>query len=258
MPAGAMPLSGRKGVADVAGHNDTETVVATIDETGPVSTGPATTGPTEADPKAVAVQEPVVVPASETATATPAPQVVYVTTPVPPKRRGNRLVGAAIALVASFVYAALLALVFAIVWASITGGADLGFVGSPNFFIPVAFFVIGMVLLALVLNRAGWWAYVLGSIVVALIVYLGSAGVLLLLNNVVLETRDTAAQLFRLALLNPLVIISALVAREVAMWAGLFISFRGRRVTARNADERAAFERERSERERSERAAAAQ
>lgn len=226
----------------MAETNDTETIVATIDQTGPIEpSGPAAL-PT-GEPTAVAVHEPVVV-SPEAA----APTVVYVTAPLPPKRKGNRLVGAAVALVASFVYAAVLALVFAIVWASITGGADLGFVGSPNFFIPVVFFVAAMVLLALVLNRAGWWAYVLGSIVVALVVYLGSAGVLLLLNNVVLETRDTAAQMFRLALLNPLVIISALVAREVAMWFGLIISLRGRRVTLRNAEARVAFEREERER----------
>ena len=236
MPAGA------RRVTDVAETNDTETIVATIDQTGPIEpSGPAALPAGE--PTAVAVQEPVVV-SPEAA----APTVVYVTAPLPPKRKGNRFVGAAVALVASFVYAAVLALVFAIVWASITGGADLGFVGSPNFFIPVVFFVAAMVLLALVLNRAGWWAYVLGSIVVALVVYLGSAGVLLLLNNVVLETRDTAAQMFRLALLNPLVIISALVAREVAMWFGLIISLRGRRVTLRNAEARVAFEREERER----------
>ena len=220
----------------MTGRDDTETIVATIDQTGPIEPKPT-------EPGAVALQEPAVVAPKAEAHA-PAPTVVYVTAPLPPKRKGNRLVGAAIALVSSFVYAAVLALVFAIVWASITGGADLGFVGSPNFFIPVVFFVAAMVLLALVLNRAGWWAYVLGSIVVALVVYLGSAGVLLLLNNVVLETRDTAAQMFRLALLNPLVIISALVAREVAMWFGLVISLRGRRVTARNAEARAVFERE--------------
>jgi len=247
MPAGA------KREADVAGRDDTETIVATIDQTGSIKptgqAGPAALTPGE--PNAVAVQQPVVVspePVPEAQPAAPTPTVVYVTAPLPPKRKGNRLVGAAVALVASFVYAAVLALVFAIVWASITGGADLGFVGSPNFFIPVVFFVAGMVLLALVLNRAKWWAYILGSIVVALIVYLGSAGVLLLLNNVVLETRDTAAQMFRLALLNPLVIISALVAREVAMWFGLIISLRGRRVTLRNAEARLAFEREERER----------
>jgi hypothetical protein len=214
-------------------QNETGPVIATIDETGEVPS------------KVVAVSDPEVVVAEPTA---PAPQIVYVTTPHPPKRRGNRALGTLIAVLASVVYAALLALVFAIVWASITGGADLGFVGSPNFYIPVAFFAAAMLLLVLVLNRAGWWSWVLGSIVVALVVYFGSAGVLILLRGAVLETAAAAGELYFEALLNPLVIIASLVAREVAIWAGVVISWRGRKVTARNVEARAAYDREQAER----------
>ena len=214
-------------------QNETGPVIATIDETGEVPS------------KVVAVSEPEVVVGEPVA---PAPQIVYVTTPHPPKRRGNRGLGTLIAVLASVVYAALLALVFAIVWASITGGADLGFVGSPNFYIPVAFFAAAMILLVLLLNRAGWWSWVLGSIVVALVVYFGSAGVLILLRGAVLETAAGANELYLEALLNPLVIIAALAAREVAVWAGVVISWRGRKVTARNVEARAAYDREQAER----------
>jgi uncharacterized membrane protein (UPF0182 family) len=209
-------------------------IVATIDETGEVAPVPAS--------------ELTVVPAATREEPAAEPQVVYVTVPSAPKKKSNRLIGALIAFAASLVYALVLALVFAIVWASITGGADFTLTSSRAFSIPVAFFAVAMIVLALLLNRARWWAWVVGSIAVALVVYFGLAGVLLLLNNVVLETPDTARELFREALLNPLVIISALIAREVAVWAGIVISWRGSKVTTRNIEARAAFDREQAER----------
>jgi hypothetical protein len=225
------PIADRD-VIDAEIIDDDEPIVATIDETG------------EVQGAALVAQEPIVV---DEPMAPATPQVVYVTVPHPPKKKSNRLIGTLIAFAASLVYAAVLALVFAIVWASLTGGADLGFVGSPNFYIPVALFAVALILVVLVVNRAGWWAYVLGSIVVALIVYFGLAGALLLINDVVRETPETAAELYRSLLLNPLVIISALVAREVAVWAGVLISVRGRKVKARNLEARAAYDRERAE-----------
>jgi hypothetical protein len=220
------------GVVDAELVDDDEPIVATIDETG------------EVQGAALVAQEPIVI---DEPAAPAAPQFVYVTVPHPPKKKSNRLVGTLIALAAALVYAAVLALVFAIVWASITGGADLGFIGSPNFYIPVGLFALALVLVVLVVNRAGWWAYVLGSIVVALIVYFGLAGALLLINDVIRETPETAAALYRSLLLNPLVIISALVAREVAVWAGVVISLRGRKVKARNLEARTTYDRERAE-----------
>lgn len=222
-------------VVDAEVIDDDEPIVATIDETGEVQSA------------ALVAQEPIVIEEPAEPVAPVNPQVVYVTVPHPPKKKSNRLAGSFIALAASLVYAAVLALVFAIVWASLTGGADLGFVGSPNFYIPVALFAVALILVVLVVNRAGWWAYVFGSIVVALIVYFGLAGALLLINDVVRETPETAAELYRSLLLNPLVIISALVAREVAVWAGVVISLRGRKVKARNVEARATYDRERAE-----------
>ena len=216
---------------------DDEPIVATIDETDEVAV----------DKTALVRNETIVIAEPDPEPAfVPQPQVVYVTVPHPPKAKGNRLFGVLIALGASIVYAAALAFIFAIVWASITGGADLAFIGSANFFIPVAFFLAATILLALIANRAGWWAWVLGSIIVAVVVYFGIAGTLLLVNNVVLETPESAANLFRQSLLNPLVFISAILAREVAVWAGKLVSARGRRVKARNVEARAAYDLERA------------
>lgn len=175
----------------------------------------------------------------------PAPQVVYVETPAPPRKKGNRGVGSALAIVSGLVFTAVFALVVALI-ASVTGVGQftLSLITQPTFFIPVLFYIIGTVLLVLIVNRAGWAAYVVGSLFVALLVYFGTVGVLLLGQGVILKTPAEAAELLSRGLQNPLVIAAALVAREVSMWTGALISRRGRSLKARNADARAAWERE--------------
>ena len=81
----------------------------------------------------------------------------------------------------------------------------------------------------------------------ALFVYFGTIGVLLLSNNVVLLAPSAATELFRQGLVNPFTIAAALVAREVALWTGALIASRGRKVKARNADAQAEFAREQAE-----------
>jgi hypothetical protein len=106
-----------------------------------------------------------------------------------------------------------------------------------------------MVIIVAIANRAGWWSYIIGSAVVALVVYFGSTGVILLINGVVLATPQEAGLLFREVLSNPVTIATALVAREVAIWAGLVISRRGKRVRAENLAAQETFVREKAERE---------
>ena len=118
---------------------------------------------------------------------------------------------------------------------------------QPSFYIPVALYVVGVVLLVLIVNRAGWGAYVVGSVFVALLVYFGTVGVLLIAQGVVLQTPTEAAALFNAGLRNPFVIAAALVAREVSMWTGALISRRGRRLKVRNAEIRESWERELAE-----------
>ena len=59
----------------------------------------------------------------------------------------------------------------------------LGFVNSSAFWVPVLFFAIGSIVLAITLNRAAWWTHVVGSLVVAIFVYWASAGLLTLLTR---------------------------------------------------------------------------
>ncbi|HOB56838.1 MAG TPA: hypothetical protein PKW13_02335 [Rhodoglobus sp.] len=198
----------------------------------------ATTAPSE--PTKV---EPVVIdsPSAET----PSPQVVYVQTPAPPKKKGNRGIGSVLAIASGIIFAAAFALVVAaIANLSGIGRFTVTFLAQPSFYVPVLFYIIGAVLLVVIVNRAGWAAYVLGSIFVGLVVYFGTVGVLLLGQGVILKTPAEAAALLALGLTNPLVIAAGLVAREVSMWTGALISRRGRRLKVRNATAHETWERE--------------
>jgi hypothetical protein len=217
--------------------------------------------PAASEPEHTAVHEPVRAPETvpvdntrvvedEAPAAAPypsQPQVVYVNAPQPPVAKGNRGFGVLIAVAATIVFQIVLAIVMAIVYSSLRGGASLGFLGQTAFYVPALFFFIGFVALVLLLNRAGWWTYVIGSIVVALFVYFGTIGALLLGSNIILQTPEVAAEQFRQGLVNPFTIAAALVAREIVIWAGAIVASRGRKVKARNVEAKAAFEREQAQ-----------
>lgn len=187
------------------------------------------------------------------ATSEPAAQqVVYVQAPIPPKVRGNRVVGVLLALLGTVIFAAVYAGAAAIPLVLRYSGqgfspAFSAFVQSAFFWVPIMMFAVGFVLLTLILNRSGWWAHVMGSLIVAVFVYFASIGLLLLVGNVISMTPAQATTAFGALATNPLMIAAALVAREVSIWMGLAIAARGRRVKARNVESRAAFDREQAE-----------
>jgi hypothetical protein len=167
-------------------------------------------------------------------------RVVYVTTPTPPKPHGNRVVGSLLALVGTVVFSIAYALVGA-AFIALTG-SKLGFgdfITDAIFWIPVLFFTIGFVLVVVLLNRAAWWVHVLGSLLVAVITYFGTIGMLLLVTGIAGSSPGFAA-----TALSPFVIAATIVAREVSIWTGLLISRRGTRVKERNRAEREAFDAE--------------
>jgi hypothetical protein len=235
---------------------DGEPVVATVDAE-PEPEKPALVEPEEIVVEETPVyEEPPVVqePAPQptvysepTPTYQPQPQVVYVNAPVPPAAKSNRGFGVLIAVAATVVFLAVLVVVMTIVYGSILGAVNLGFLGQTAFYVPALFFAVGLIALVLILNRAGWWAYVIGSIVVGLLVYLGTIAALLLGSNIFLQTADVAAEQFRQGLVDPFTIAAGLVAREVTIWAGAIVAGRGRKVKARNVEAQAAFQREQSE-----------
>jgi len=231
--------------------DDTTTVVegtsTAVEGAGPVII--------ESEPEQVVEAEPVsaepvsdVAPAEEPVVPAPA-QTVYVHAPVPPRKRGNRGIGALIALGSAIIFAALYAVVvFAVVPVfappRAVGFEFLDFISSSAFFVPVLVFAVGFILLVLVVNRGGWWAYILGSLVVGLFVYAVSIGILLLVNGIIGSTLNEGLRMLRSAVQSPVTIIAGIVAREVALWMGAAIAARGRRVKARNAEASAAYDRD--------------
>jgi hypothetical protein len=203
-------------------------------------------------PASAATAEPVAgteeEPPPRAATSAASMQTVYVPAPVPPRKKGNRGFGVLIALLSTAIFAGLYAVVIATIRAVEVGVFQFNFFGSLAFYTPALFFFVGFVIVALLVNRAAWGAYVVGSIFVALFVYFGTVGTGLLVNNVVGETPTAAARLLSTALTSPFIIAAALLAREVSMWMGAAISARGRKVKVRNVEGRETFDRESAER----------
>lgn len=222
---------------------DTAEVQSVVGE--PVVVAPVTPAPVTPEPAPVTATAEVA-PVATAASAAPAQQLVYVAAPVPPKKRGNRLVGTLLAIVGGVIFVALFAAVGGLIIdlrdGDLFGPEFITFVSSAFFWVPVGVFLVGLILMVLLLNRAGWWSHVLGSLILAIAVYLGTIGVLLFIGNV-LHGSPTPITFASLAI-NPWVIATAIVAREVSIWIGLAIAGRGRRVKARNVESRAAFDRE--------------
>ncbi|CAN5305057.1 hypothetical protein BH11ACT3_BH11ACT3_12570 [soil metagenome] len=178
-------------------------------------------------------------------------QVVYVQAPVPPRVRSNRVVGVLLALLGAVLFAVVFAAVVALVLSIAVSGAFVAvsfssFLQSAAFWVPVLVFTLAFILLVLIVNRAGWVAHVFGSLLVALAVYFGTIG-LLLVSSGLLFPDEGKGLTFAAVATQPTVILAAIVAREVSIWIGLAIAARGRRVKARNVENRTAWEQEQAD-----------
>jgi hypothetical protein len=214
--------------------------------TGPVASAAADQDASDARQAAAAddarVPEPVPY-AATAAAATP----MYVTAPTPPKRRGNRLMGILIDVVAT--------VAFAVVFAAVALGLfalreprtalDLWerYLQTAGFWVPVVVFFLAYALLIAIVNRGGWWAHVLGSFFVGAVVYFGYLGGALLTVQAWTMSLNEANQFVGTLWTNPLTIASAVVAREAALWFGAWIAARGRRVRAANLEAQRDYER---------------
>jgi hypothetical protein len=209
--------------------------------------------PAEAEPVPVTA---VPVEPAEPVAATPEPvapapahhphQVIYVETPVPPRPRGNRVAGVLLALVGAVVFGVLFALVGGLLDyfrnEPLFGDTFTKFVLSAAFWVPILVFALAFILLVVIVNRGGWAAHVFGSLLLAFVVYFASIGLLLLVAQI-----SGSPTTFGQIALYPQIIAAAVIAREVAIWFGLGISSRGRRVKVRNADDRAKYDQELAE-----------
>lgn len=163
-------------------------------------------------------------------------------------RSGNRLAGVALALLTTAFFAGLylVALTAIRVLADHTGAdpVALGLAQAPTalFLAPVAAFFVGLALIVLVVNRAGWWAYVLGGFLVAVLT--AAAAFVGSWSGVGGVAVPAAPSLLADHLRNPVVLASVLAAgvlgREATVWGGALIAARARGVKRRNAEREAA------------------
>lgn len=172
-----------------------------------------------------------------------APQVVYVTAPVPPKQHGNRLFGILIAVVATVLFSIIYAIVTLVIYRTMTGIATMTMLANVDFWVPVGVFAVAFLLAVLIVNRAGWWAHIISSLVVGAAMLLLAPVIIAALDVYVFGLQITVVELIN----SPLALFAALIAREIALWAGVAQSSRGRRVRERNVLARAAFDREQAE-----------
>ncbi|RIJ52995.1 hypothetical protein DZG00_02785, partial [Clavibacter lycopersici] len=178
-------------------------------------------------------------------------QPIYVQAPVPPEKRGNRGFGVLIAVVAAILFALLYSLGAALL-GSVRDpdafGESFGrYISSPVFYVPTIAFLVFFVLLALLVNRGKWWAFVLGGLPVAILVYAVYVGTRLLQGGVMDLGPSEQALLLQRTVTFPDGILAGFLARELVTWLGAGISARGRRVKAKNAEARAEYDRKLAE-----------
>jgi hypothetical protein len=99
-----------------------------------------------------------------------------------------------------------------------------------------------MVVLIQILNRARWWAYILGGLFVAVFVYLVYIGAGLVDAQYWTRTSNEFAILMRSAWVNPFAVLAGVIAREISIWTGAWLAGRGRKLKARNAEAQADYE----------------
>ena len=168
---------------------------------------------------------------------------LYMQSPMPPEMRGNRGAGVLIALLGAvafaLVYAGVLALWIAPSYPPSTFLSEglLPLVLSWGFAAAVVGFFVGFVLLVLIVGRAGWWAYVLGGLLVAIFTW----GATLAASALGERFSGEVVSLQPLSLLSEYglifpVLIAGIVAREVSVWFGAWIGARGRKMKRLNAE----------------------
>jgi hypothetical protein len=219
----------------------------------PAVVEPAVVEPAVVEPVAPAADEAVAPVVAEPVVATTAvaaeppaqsgPHVVYIEAPQAPRKKGNRAIGSLIALAAAVLFALLYAVILFLVELGIAGSANFEFLSEGGFWAPVVVFAVGFIILVVIVNRAGWAAYVVGSLAVGVFVYFATSAAILLINAGILQ-QSQVGEFFHAALINPAIIIAGLLAREVSLWVGFAIAARGRRVRARNVEAREAYDRE--------------
>jgi hypothetical protein len=171
----------------------------------------------------------------------------YANTPEPPTFKSNRLAGILISLLAGLAFGVLLAGIISALLAPMLAPSQFSiaiveYLLSLAFWIPVAVFTVALIILVLIVNRAGWSAYVLGGFVIGVAVWLSAVAGWVLSPDLSEMSRQEGLLNLTTIMLLPLPILAGVAAREVTVWFGAWIGARGRRIRAHNAEALEAYE----------------
>lgn len=167
---------------------------------------------------------------------------LYMQSPMPPEIKGNRGAGSLIAIVAAVAFAVLGAGLYAAwiaphVAPSQFGPALTELVMTWQFGWAVAAFLVGIIVLVMIVGRAGWWAYVLGGFFVGVCVWLAAVAGSAVDDLGFSSLLDLApAEILKTYGLTLPAVAAGVLAREVTVWFGAWIGRRGRRMKTRNAE----------------------
>lgn len=217
---------------------ETETVAAPI-IAEPVPPVAPVAAPVAVEPTPTVVAAPVA----------PVAPVVYAQPLEEPRAVGNRLSGVLIGLLSTVIFAAAfwgLRFVYGFTFANefpggIVDSTDL--LGDAGYWGAVIGFFVGTVIVALLVNRGGWWAHLLLGLLIAVFAYAGFIGGDLFGHRNEIYT-DEVGQAILDRLIAPMALIAFILGREIPIWFGLWTSALGRRAKARTAQAREEYERE--------------
>jgi hypothetical protein len=236
---------------------------ATLDTASPVQSATPVIVAGEAAQQATAhqqTQQPPAAPQGEATAAAPVAQTppppfipqpvapIFLQRPEPPKRKSNRGVGILIALVGTAAFAVLWAVAVIVVGAMLTPSSEFlpvlrqYFTSQLSGWAPIVAFFVGMVVLIQIINRARWWAYILGGLFVAVFVYLVYIGAELSDAHYLSRNAEEQALILSRVWVNPFAVIAGVIAREMSVWTGAWLAARGRKLKARNAEAQADYE----------------
>ncbi|MEJ3404465.1 hypothetical protein WDJ51_06950 [Rathayibacter sp. YIM 133350] len=175
------------------------------------------------------------------------PTPIYVQAPTPPVNKGNRGFGILVGLLATLAFAVIYSVVSLVV-AGVYNGADAmnsfaDFLPRPVFWLPIIGFFVAFAIVAAIINRAGWWSWVLAGFFVGVFVYFTYIAAALLTVQAWTLTLEEANRFLANQWTSPLAIGAAVIGREVPIWFGAWISSRGRKVTERNVAARREYDR---------------
>lgn len=176
--------------------------------------------------------------------AEPGGTAQYVQAPEEPTRRGNRGFGILISVLQAIIFAAVFYGVLLLL--DYLAGTNLDYVGtllSPLFLITVAMFFIGLVIVSLLVNRAGWGVWILLGLLVAVFAYVGAIGGSLAQDAMSVPSNRVWQYILDHLLTWPTV-VAFVLGREVPIWFGAWIARRGRRVHERNIAEHDEYQRQ--------------